>query len=582
MSSQRSRRPFDIISIYNRLVISSLTLGAITVVLLQQPAKVRYLEVAIPILEVLLIVLFLGQLALSFLRELRGSLPGLLAGIIYSLLTLSLFAFGMLSRDRTYEVVAIGLIVLRSGFSTARVFARIRRFAEFIRRMSRRPALSVMASFAFAILIGTILLMFPFATTDNKGLGVIDALFTSTSAVCVTGLIVVDTATAFSFWGKLIILLLIQAGGLGIMILSFFVAFFSGRSLSVENKMLLSYMISENDMTRLKANIMNIIYITLSFEAAGALFLFWPFRGEGGPITGTAFLAIFHAVSAFCNAGFSLFSDSLLRFQSNFFVNTAFCLLIIAGGLSFAVLSNLMAHLKGRFGARAGKQYRRAKLTLNTKAVLLITAALIVAGVLVLYALEHGGALQPMGLKGQYTASFFQSVTLRTAGFNTIQISTLLTPTLVVMILFMFVGGAAGSTAGGIKINSLAIFFSYIGSLARDRRDITLFRHSISKDQVMRASFIFFFGVSSVLAGSFVLSIIEDTSFIRILFEATSAFGTVGLSTGITSSLTPMGRIIVVLLMFMGRIGPITLLAALTQRARRVQIEYPQGDILIG
>jgi trk system potassium uptake protein TrkH len=150
------------------------------------------------------------------------------------------------------------------------------------------------------------------------------------------------------------------------------------------------------------------------------------------------------------------------------------------------------------------------------------------------------------------------------------------------MILFMFVGGAAGSTAGGIKINSLAIFFSYIGSLARDRRDITLFRHSISKDQVMRASFIFFFGVSSVLAGSFVLSIIEDTSFIRILFEATSAFGTVGLSTGITSSLTPMGRIIVVLLMFMGRIGPITLLAALTQRARRVQIEYPQGDILIG
>jgi trk system potassium uptake protein TrkH len=493
-------------------------------------------------------------------------------------LTLALTRGGML-----YGRLSLKLIVLRNSFTLLAVFARLRRFTLFVKSFTAQPARTVMFSFMLAILTGTLVLMLPFTASSGEGLGLIDGLFTATSAVCVTGLIVVDTATAFSFWGKLVILLLIQAGGLGIMILSFFVIFTLRRSLSLEDKMLISYMLSESDLRSLGRNIRKIILITLAFEGAGALLLFAAFVLTPLPAAGAAFTALFHAVSAFCNAGFSLFSDSLVSFGTSVPVNLVICLLIIAGGLSFAVIMDLGGFAGNRIAKQVLKRNPPARgLSLNTRVVLIGTGLLLLAGTGFVYILEHRNSLLSMGVGHQYLAAFFQSVTLRTAGFNTIDFSRLTTATYLVMIVFMFIGGASGSTAGGVKINSLAVIFAYIRSILRDRKQATLLHYTLDKDMVLRALLILFFGIVVVSAGLFVLSLTEEAPFIQLAFETMSAFGTVGLSAGITSSLTQGGKCVIIVLMFVGRIGPLTMLAAAVQRRRGVQVEYPRGEILIG
>jgi trk system potassium uptake protein TrkH len=440
-----------------------------------------------------------------------------------------------------------------------------------------------MLSFVLAIVTGTVLMMLPFTTPDGAGLSFVDSLFTATSAVCVTGLIVVDTATAFSIWGKLIILVLIQIGGLGIMILSFFMAFILRRSLTVEDKFLISYMTSEKDMRNLGRSIRNIINITLIIEAAGAVLLFLGFRTSLGTNLHTLLISVFHAVSAFCNAGFSLFTDSLEGFRSNTLINLTVVVLIILGGLSFVVIMNLKGWLAaGVPNLFKGRSFSIKGLSLNTRVVLLGTGTLLGVGMLLIYALEHRYALAQLDLKTQYLTAFFQSVTTRTAGFNTINMSTLRNPTYLLMMIFMFIGGASGSTAGGVKINSLALFLAYVSSLIKDKREVTLFNYAVSKDLVLRALLILLFGLVSVLAGMLILSISESAPFIHICFETVSAFGTVGLSAGITSALSIIGKYVIILLMFIGRIGPLTLLAAAAQRIRQVQIEHPTGEILVG
>ena len=495
-------------------------------------------------------------------------------------LTLSLTRGGML-----YGRLSLKLIVLRNSYALLAVFARLRRFTLFVKSFTAQPARTVIFSFLLAILTGTLVLMLPFTGAAGAGLGFIDSLFTSTSAVCVTGLIVVDTATAFSFWGKLVILLLIQAGGLGIMILSFFVLFTLRRSLSLEDKMLISYMLSESDMRSLSRSIRNIILITLAFEGAGALLLFAAFARTPLPADGAVFTALFHAVSAFCNAGFSLFSDSLVSFGASVPVNLVICLLIIAGGLSFAVIMDLGGFAGNRIAKQVLKRNPPARgLSLNSRVVLIGTGLLLLAGMGLVYTLEHRNSLLPLGVGHQYLAAFFQSVTLRTAGFNTIDFSRLTTATYLVMIVFMFIGGASGSTAGGVKINSLAVIFAYIRSILKDRKQATLLNYTLDKDMVLRALLILFFGIVVVSAGLFVLSLTDAgrAPFIQLAFETMSAFGTVGLSAGVTPSLTQGGKCVIIVLMFVGRLGSLTMLAAAVQRRRGVQVEYPRGEILIG
>ncbi|MEE9308548.1 MAG: TrkH family potassium uptake protein [Spirochaetia bacterium] len=573
----------------NLLVLITLLLSIVSLIVEQADIQTRFSFIFTNTLDFTILFLFLTEVIVDFLRssDKRHFLKNHVFGVLFLFFFAALFAYNKYLLFSSYGAVYGNLpgkiIIVRSIFVLLKVFARIRKLKFFLRSLTAHPARTVMLSFVLVIVTGMVLLMLPFMTLEGSGLGFVDSLFTATSAVCVTGLIVVDTATAFSIWGKIIILLLVQVGGLGIMILSFFMAFILRRSLTLEDKFLISYMISEKDMSNLGKSIKNIINITLIIEGVGAVLLFLGFRNQLGTNVETVFISVFHAVSAFCNAGFSLFSDSLEGFRSNTLVNLTVTALIICGGLSFMVIMNLKGWLAGGVSNLFKKKSFSVKgLSLNTRVVLLGTVVLLGLGMLLIYALEHRHSFAALDLKTQYLTAFFQSVTTRTAGFNTISISGLREPTYLLMMIFMFIGGASGSTAGGVKINSLALFLAYVSSLLKDKREVTLFNHSVAKDLVLRALLILLFGLVSVLGGMLILSITERASFIQICFETVSAFGTVGLSTGITSTLSIIGKYVIILLMFIGRIGPLTLLAAAVQRMRKVQIEYPTGEILVG
>jgi trk system potassium uptake protein TrkH len=573
----------------NWLVLITLLLSIVSLIVEQADIQTRFSAIFTHTLDFTILFLFLAEVIVDFVRstDKRHFFKRQLFEVLFLVFFAALFAYNkflLFSRESSlYGNLPGKIIIVRNIFVLLKVFGRIRKLSAFVRSLTAHPARTVILSFVLVIVTGTILLMLPFTTPDGAGLSFVDSLFTATSAVCVTGLIVVDTATAFSIWGKTIILLLIQVGGLGIMILSFFMAFILRRSLTVEDKFLISYMTSEKDMRNLGRSIKNIINITLIIEGAGAVLLFLGFRTSLGTNLQTLFISVFHSVSAFCNAGFSLFSDSLEGFKSHTLINLTVIVLIILGGLSFLVIMNL----KGWLAAGVPNLFKRKSfsvkgLSLNTRVVLLGTGILLGLGMLLIYALEHRYSLANLDLKTQYLAAFFQSVTTRTAGFNTISMSGLRNPTYLLMMIFMFIGGASGSTAGGVKINSIALFLAYVNSLLKEKREVTLFSYAVSKDLVLRALLILLFGLVSVLGGMLILSVTENAPFIYICFETVSAFGTVGLSAGITSALSIIGKYVIILLMFIGRIGPLTLLAAAAQRIRQVQIEYPTGEILVG
>jgi trk system potassium uptake protein TrkH len=478
--------------------------------------------------------------------------------------------------------ISRGVIVLRNLFIILKVFSRIKKLSTFFEGITTKPSQTILLSFLMVILTGSLVLMLPFTTVAHGGIHFIDALFTATSAVCVTGLIVVDTATYFTLWGQLVILVLIQIGGLSIMAISYFTLFSIRQKVSVQDKLLLSYMLNENNISLLSRRLRTIIMSTFIIEAIGALFLLLPFRQTAGNWSEALLLSVFHSVSAFCNAGFSLFSTSLEGFLGNPAVNFTIALLIIAGGISFAVITDLFRILKLRIKALfvpvAGA---RELMSLNTYVVACITPVLIIAGMLLIYGLEHNSTLASLPLGQQYLAAFFQSVTLRTAGFNTIPIGDLTTTTLLVMIPFMFIGAASGSTAGGIKINNLAVMYGYLKSILLNRDSVTIRRSSLSRTQVNKAFLVFLFGVFSITFGTIILSATEEAELANIMFEVVSAFGTVGLSTGITPVLSAAGKIVIVVLMFIGRLGPLTILAAAAQPEKRIRISFPRGDVML-
>jgi trk system potassium uptake protein TrkH len=485
--------------------------------------------------------------------------------------------------SRGSESISLLLILLRNTFLILKIFGRLQKFSHYVESFTIHPAQTILLSFLFMIFFGTLVLMMGFTTRDGRGLHFIDSLFTATSAVCVTGLIVVDTATHFTIWGQLVILTLIQIGGLGIMILSFFAIFALRRKISLEDKLLLSYMLSEDDMSSLAKSLKNIIIITFIIEFFGACILFAGFYPRHGFSLQGVFLAVFHSVSAFCNAGFSLFSDSLKSYRSNPLILGTVAVLIILGGLSFSVIVNIkntvLKRIRSKLSGQAGKPEH---LSLNTRVVIKFTLVLIALGMVFTYFLEHGESMKDLGLGEQYLSAFFQSVTLRTAGFNSIQFQSLTQATYLIMIVFMFIGAASGGTAGGIKINSLAVIGAYLRSFLSGEKQARIGKYSISQDRVGRSFIILLFGISLVVIGSFILALSENAPFLSLLFEATSAFGTVGLSTGITGGLSSVGKTAIILLMFLGRLGPLTILTAASSKRYQVQIEYPQGDISIG
>ncbi len=472
------------------------------------------------------------------------------------------------------EELKTAVFTLRGLFLIFKAVEEIRSVRTLILNISEHPAGSILLSFQLVIITGTLLLMLPFASADGRGLNFIDSWFTATSAVCVTGLIVVDTAVYFSFWGKLIILVLIQIGGLGIMIMSYFSAFILRRKMSFTEKRRLSFAISDNDYSGIIRQLKSIIYLTFTIEAVGALVLFAGLGRRLGYTAGTLFNAVFHSISAFCNAGFSLFSNSLEDFYASPLVILTVSLLIIIGGLSFAVIINIGTSITGR--------KKGLRLSINSRIVLIWSVVLIITGMYLFYGTEHRNTLLHLKPGEQLLAAFFQSVTLRTAGFNSVPFSGLTTGTLLIMCFFMFTGGASGSTAGGIKVNTMAVLTSYIKSLFTGSPRTTIYRYQLSKTNVLRAFSIFQYGLTAVFLGVVGLVLTQDLPLDKIIFETVSAFGTVGLSAGITSALNTPGKLIIILLMFNGRIGPLTIIASFSNRQKTGTIQYPQADISIG
>ena len=461
-----------------------------------------------------------------------------------------------------------GFIVLRNVVVIVKVFTRTRKFSRILMGIRLNTAQIVAFSFIGTILIGTLLLTFPAATTDGKGTAFIDALFTATSATCVTGLIVQDTPVYFSTFGQVIILGLIQLGGLGIMTYSAFIALLFGRFSLGQRKLVQEMFEEERNILGMVAFIFKMTFI---IELIGVLLLFarWIFHYHH--IGKALYVSVFHSVSAFCNAGFSLFSDSLSGFMTDPAVNLIIMALIFIGGIGFIVVHDINNRI-----------LRRSRISPHSKIVLIVSAVLILAGFFVVFFFEFDGVLRNETLPAKLWSSIFQSVTTRTAGFNTFDISALSRVTLTIMIILMFIGASPGSTGGGIKTSTFAILILSVRSIFRREERVEVLKRSIPANNQSKAIAILVASLILVSSIFVLLLSFEDKPYLDLMFETVSAFGTVGLSTGITPDLSAAGKLLITLLMYLGRIGPLTLGLALAADIRRSRIAYPEARIMIG
>lgn len=433
------------------------------------------------------------------------------------------------------------------------------------------PAQILAIGFLAAIALGTILLSLPQAVQSSERLSAIDALFTATSATCVTGLKVVDTGSRFSILGQIVILLLIQFGGLGIMTMVALFATMLGRRITIRDRLVVQEALKHSTLEGILVLLKYVLILTLTIEGVGAALLYLRWARDGS-VSHPLYYAIFHSVSAFCNAGFSLFRDSFVGYRGDIGVNLTMIFLIILGGLGFTVLLNI-------------RRYRFKKpevFSLHTKVVLATTGILILVGTAVLFLLEFRNTLSTLPLGQKVLGALFQSVTPRTAGFNTINIGSLTTSSLFFLMVLMFIGGSPGSTAGGIKTSTFGIFLISIYSLLRGKRNVTLFRKTIPEEVIRKVTAIFTLSLGLVILSTFLLSLAEHQEFHKVIFEVFSAFGTVGLSTGITPELSPLGRLIITITMFVGRIGPLTIAVAMGQREYKALFKYPEERVMIG
>jgi trk system potassium uptake protein TrkH len=441
-----------------------------------------------------------------------------------------------------------------------------------------RPQL-VVFSFLAIIGLGALGLSLPRATVSPEGLGLIDTLFTATSAVCVTGLTVINVAGDLSPLGQGLLIALIQLGGLGLMTFTAFFSLVIGKDLSLRGELVMREALDIQAIGRLTGLIVGILSITIIAEGFGAvlLFIFWPteFSSTGQGI----FWALFHAISAFCNAGFSLLStNDFSVHRGAVVVNYTMMALIVLGGLGFFVIQNLW-HV-GPWGSGGGS--KRPRLTVHTKLVLITTAILIGFGAMLFFVLERKGAMVDYTLGEQMTASLFQAVTARTAGFSTVSIAQLAYPAAFLLMILMFIGASPGSTGGGVKTSTIGIISATIRSILKGRTRTELFQRTIPQDQVNRALAVIFIAFGVVSTSVFSMAMVEGHPFIDVLLETVSAFGTVGLSRGITPELSPLGKVILMLTMLAGRIGPLTLALAIGEREVRGEYEYPQEYVMLG
>lgn len=454
----------------------------------------------------------------------------------------------------------------------------------------RNPALATVASFAAVIAVGTVLLALPRAATDLRGIPLIDAFFTSVSATCVTGLTVVNThgdvhsnpaLPSFSLFGQIVLLLLIQAGGLGIMTLSAVGAVLAGGGrVSLRGRRLVADLLDHESPRTATGLLRSIVVMTFAFEATGAFLLAWRFSAiHPGDADVAAWHGVFHAVSAFCNAGFSLFGDSLAGFRADPLVNGVIGGLIIAGGLGFPTLVVLGARRTWKGGVR-GAWWR---LPIHARLALLTSALLLVGGMVALLWLDGDGGLAGLPWGERALAACFQSVSARTAGFNTIDMARTTRAAVVVYLFLMFVGASPGGTGGGIKTTTFALLLLSVRATLRGRADVVLWGRTVEPRTLVKVSVITLLSFAACLAACLVLLATQDLlSTEQVLFETASAYGTVGLSMGATPSLDTLGKVVISLLMYLGRVGPLTLTMAVGQQVRDPGLRYPEERVIVG
>lgn len=437
-----------------------------------------------------------------------------------------------------------------------------------------RDKLIIFAYFIGVILTGSFLLMLPFAWDGAMPLGYVDALFTSTSAVCVTGLITVDTAL-YTRFGQIVIAALIQAGGLGLVTFAILYVVSPRRKISLVNTAIIKDYYLEEIEYDPKVIIRNILAITFAIEAIGAAFLYWRFRN----VPGAPFMAVFHAISAFCNAGFSTFSSNLEGYVGDATVNITIMLLIISGGLGFIVIGDIRKRLLGE----------KKRLSTHSRIALAVTAALVMGGAVFFFLLEYGHSMKGLPLGSKVLASFFASVTPRTAGFDTIIPSKFSDASILVTIVLMFIGASPGSTGGGIKTTT---FFVLVMTALRgvdDDGHLNIGKRAISSATILKAVGILGKGVMIIMLSTTAILLLERVAvvtgkigLVEVLYEVVSAFGTVGLSLGITADLTSAAKLVLVFTMFSGRVGLFAMSLPSAQRRLAQYARLPEADVMVG
>jgi trk system potassium uptake protein len=440
---------------------------------------------------------------------------------------------------------------------------------------------TICLGFIAVILAGTALLMLPFATSSGQWNNPIVALFTATSAVCVTGHVVVDTATYFSGFGQFVIMLLVQIGGLGYMTVTTFLLLLLGRRFGLKDKIAIQQALDRRSLQGSNQILRSIVATTMIFELTGAFLLLLEFVPRVGWPDGLWF-AIFHSVSAWNNAGFALFSDNLVSYQGSPLLNMVITGLIIFGGIGYEVILELYLMLRERITNSSIRTVR----SLNFRVAISTTIFLLLGGTLSIWLIEmqNNQTIGTLGTGQQLLAAWFQAVTSRTAGFNTIDISKMTTAGLFITIALMLIGGCPGGTAGGIKTTTARILASSTYAVLQGKESVVLYRRQVPNGLILKAVGVTFGSIMTVVAAVIVISLVEPPklNFIQILFEVVSGFGTVGLSMGITADLTSVSKLVLVATMYIGRVGILLLISALLGDPKATAINYPEESLLVG
>jgi trk system potassium uptake protein TrkH len=441
------------------------------------------------------------------------------------------------------------------------------------RKFKLSPPQLLVLGFSGIILIGTFLLMLPIANHTGESLAFIDAFFTATSATSVTGLVVRDTGTFFTTFGQVVIMILIQIGGLGFMTMATLFALVFRRKISLKDRLILQEAMNQGSMEGIVRLIRKVLYYSLIIEVSAAVLLAIRFAIDM-PILRAIYFGLFHAVSMFNNAGFDLFGQfhSLTNYVGDPIVNIVVMFLIVSGGIGFIVIADLISYRKNR------------RLSLHAKVVLSMTAALIVIGFITIFIFEftNKSTLAPLSWGEKLWSALFQAVTPRTAGANTLEIGSMRQATQFFIIILMFIGASPGSTGGGIKTTTFTILAGAVIAMITRKNDVILFRYRLAQERIFKAVTITMLSLFWVIAIAMILSATETAPFLSILFETMSAFGTVGLSMGLTTELTEVGKLFICLTMFVGRVGLLTLAYALGPKKERELFRYPEGKIIIG